>query len=198
MTKTLLPVAVFVILFSGSALVPTLDAAQQDSTPAVVSDMDVGEAVDVTEFDRALTEDVASAIRRYSQSDIYGWVTASVEDGVVTLDGVVREPFQRGGYGATVARVPDVARVINNLEVLPQSTWDDQIRLAAVNAIYSERTLPILARLARPPIHVIVTNGRVRLEGVVRNEMDRILAENSVLAATAAFGVINNLQIEAS
>ncbi len=198
MTKSLLSVAVFVMLFSLSALVPALDAAPADSAPAVVSDIDVGQAADVTEFDRTLAETVASSIRRYSHFDIYGWVTATVEDGVVTLNGVVREPFQRGGYEATVARVSDVARVINNLEVLPQSTWDDQIRLAAVNAIYSEETLPILSRLVRPPIHVIVTNRRVRLEGVVRNEMDRILAENSVLAATAAFEVINNLQIEAS
>ena len=198
MTKTLLSVAVFIILLSHSALVPALNAAPADSTPAVELDVDSRAAVDETDFDQAMADAAASAIRRYSFFDVFGWVTATAEDGVVTLDGTVREPFQRSGYEAVVARVSGVARVVNKVEVLPLSAFDDQIRRAAVGAIYDAGTLRTLMRGPNPPIHVIVANGTVRLEGVVRNEMDRILAEIGVRNGTMAFEIINNLQVESS
>ena len=88
--------------------------------------------------------------------------------------------------------------MVNNLEVLPQSNFDDQLRSAAVRAIYGNESLQTLMRQPNPPIHVIVANGTIRLEGVVRNNMDRILAETGVRNQTLAFEVINNLQVETS
>lgn len=88
--------------------------------------------------------------------------------------------------------------MVNNLEALPLSAFDDQLRGAALRVIYREATLAPLMRQPRPAIHVIVNNGRIRLEGVVRTELDRMLAQTGVRKGTIAFEVINNLQVEAS
>ncbi len=198
MRKSLLVVTMFVFLFSSGAWVHALDAATADSTSALQPGVDAVVGSAETNSDQALAEAVASAVRQYAFYDAFGWFTATAENGVVTLDGVVREPFQKGGYQASVARVSGVESVVNNLEVLPLSAFDDQIRQAAIRAIYREGTLRALMRQPRPAIHVVVTNGTVRLEGVVRNELDRVLAETGVRKGTMAFKIINNLQVESS
>ena len=198
MTRSLLSVTVFVLLLGSSALVPALDAAPVDATTATGPDLDAGATVAVADADQALADAVASAMRRYSFFDVFGWVTATADNGVVTLDGVVREPFQRRGYEILVARLSGVERVVNNLEALPLSAFDDQIRRAAIRSIYNQGTLSALMRQPRPAIHVVVANGRIRLEGVVRTELDRMLAETGVRKGTIAFEVVNNLQVEAS
>jgi hypothetical protein len=67
-----------------------------------------------------------------------------------------------------------------------------------MRVIYSEGTLRALMRQPRPAIYIIVTNGTVRLEGVVRNEIERVLAESGIRKGTIAFKIINNLQAEFS
>jgi osmotically-inducible protein OsmY len=49
-----------------------------------------------------------------------------------------------------------------------------------------------------PPIHIIVKNGNVRLEGVVANEMDRTLAGMRAGGVSGTFEVINSLKVEKS
>ena len=198
MTRSLLSVMLFVVLLSPNSGVRALDAAPMDSTAAVRPDVDAGTAIAVADSDQALADDAASAMRRYAFYDVFGWVTATAENGVVTLDGVVREPFQKRGYETLVARLSGAETVVNNIEALPLSAFDDQIRRAAIRAIDRETTLAPLMRQPRPAIHIVVANGRVRLEGVVRTELDRMLAETGIRKSTTAFEIINNLQVESS
>ncbi len=198
MTRSLLSVAVFVLLLGSRAWVSGLDAAPVDSTAAARHAIDAEAATAVADFDQALADAAASAMRRYAFFDVFGWVTATAENGVVTLDGVVREPFQRRGYETLVARLSGAETVVNNIEALPLSAFDDQIRRAAIRAIEGEATLAPLVRQPRPAIHIVVANGRVRLEGVVRTELDRMLVETGIRKSTTAFEIINNLQVESS
>ena len=105
MTKSLLSIAVFVLLLGSSALVPGLVAGPVNSTPAARPSGDADAAIAETDSDQALANAAASAMKRYSFYDVFGWVTATAKDGVVTLDGVVREPFQKRGYETIVARL---------------------------------------------------------------------------------------------
>ena len=198
MTRIRLSATVFFMLLISSALVHAIEAAPVDATAATQSDVDAGAAVAVSEEDQALLMAVRSAMNRYAFFDVFGWITVSADNGVVTLDGVVREPFQSRGYETRVGRVDGVTSVVNNLEALPLSAYDDQIRRAAIRSLASQGTLSPLIRQPRPAIHVIVANGRVRLEGVVRTELDRMLAETGIRRATLAFGIVNNLQVEQS
>ena len=84
----------------------------------------------------------------------------------------------------------------NKIHVLPVSPFDDQIRVAAFRAIYGTPELNRYAHQAVPPIHIIVENGRITLEGVVANESDRNLAYMKALEVPGAFSVTNHLAIE--
>ena len=85
---------------------------------------------------------------------------------------------------------------MNNIEVLPPSPMDDQLRRALYRAIYGERGSIALSVLAVPSIHIIVKNGNVTLEGVVDSEADKNLAYLRANGVPNVFSVKNNLQVE--
>jgi hyperosmotically inducible protein len=146
--------------------------------------------------DNQLAEAVAHAIRMYPRYDIFDWVEGTVHNGVVTLTGAVREPFQKDDYGKIVARIAGVKQVCNELRVLPLSTFDDQIRWAAASTIYRDPMFTAYALQANPPIHIIVENGKVTLKGVVATPMEKQIAETKVRTNVMAFDVTNDLQVE--
>jgi len=92
-----------------------------------------------------------------------------VERDKVTLFGQVTRPTLKSDAEAAVKSIEGVASVENNIEVLPLSPIDDQIRRAVYRAIYGEPALSRYSIQAVPSIHIIVKNGNVTLEGVVDN-----------------------------
>jgi len=95
-----------------------------------------------------------------------------------------------------VKRIEGVEKVVNNLEVLPLSPNDDRIRRAAYRAIYGNSVLSQYQMRAVPPIHIIVKNGNITLEGVVAREMDKTVAGMQANGVHGAFSVTNNLVVE--
>lgn len=122
--------------------------------------------------------------------------TYSYHDGVVTLQGQVTRPTLKSDAQRVVERVVGVEQVVNNIEVLPLSSFDNQIRLATFRAIYRQPGLDRLSFQANPPIHIIVRNGNVTLEGVVPNESDRSRAFIAANGVSNVFSVTNNLRTE--
>ena len=118
------------------------------------------------------------------------------EDGVVTLSGQVVRPTTKADAARRVERLAGVDQVINNIEVLPLSGFDNQIRRAAYRAIYRQPGLDRLALQAVPPIHIVVKNGNITLEGVVPTESDSIRACIAARSVPNSFAVTNNLRIE--
>jgi len=114
----------------------------------------------------------------------------------VTLLGEVTRPTLKSDAEAVVKKIEGVESVDNRIEVLPLSPNDDRIRLAAYRAIYGQSGLNRYALQAIPPIHIIVKNGNVRLEGVVANEMDRNLAGIRANGVAGAFSIDNKLRVE--
>jgi hyperosmotically inducible periplasmic protein len=113
----------------------------------------------------------------------------------VTLMGQVTRPTLKSDAEAAVKSIEGVASVVNNIEVLPVSPMDDQLRRAVFRAIYGEAGLQRYAIQAVPPIHIIVKNGNVTLEGVVDNEMDKNLANLRANQVPNVFSVKNNLVV---
>lgn len=118
------------------------------------------------------------------------------EDGVVTLYGQVARPTLRKDAERVVEKVAGVEDVVNKIEVLPLSSFDDQIRLATYRAIYRQPGLDRLAIQTVPPIHIIVKNGNVTLEGVVNNKGDATRAYLAANSVAGVFSVTNNLRVE--
>ncbi|MCU0229517.1 MAG: BON domain-containing protein [Bryobacterales bacterium] len=116
--------------------------------------------------------------------------------GEVTLLGEVSRPTLKTDAERVVQRIEGVSKVTNQIEVLPLSPNDDRIRLATFNAIYGHPTLRPLAIRAVPPIHIIVKNGDITLEGVVNTKLEKQIAEMRARQVSGAFKVTNNLMVE--
>lgn len=120
-----------------------------------------------------------------------------VDGSTVTLFGQATRPVLKNDAEKAVKNIEGVTRVINNIQVLPPSSMDDRIRLATYRAIYGDSTLSRYAIQAVPPIHIIVNNGHVTLEGVVATQQDRNTAGVRANAVPGVFSVENNLRVEA-
>ncbi len=91
-------------------------------------------------------------------------------DGTVTLLGQVALPSLKSDAESAVKKIEGVERVVNNIEILPPSPGDDRIRRATYRAIYGNCVLAPYRLRAVPPIHIIVNNGRITLEGAVARQ----------------------------
>ena len=119
-----------------------------------------------------------------------------VDGARVELFGEVSRPTLKSDAERVVARIEGVDTVINQIEVLPVSPNDDRIRVAVYRAIFRDSVLQRYGLGAVPPIHIIVKNGNVALEGVVANEMDRNVANIRANGVAGVFSVTNNLVVE--
>jgi hyperosmotically inducible protein len=120
-----------------------------------------------------------------------------VEGGTVVLMGQVTRPTLKSDAENVVKRVEGVTSVNNEIEVLPLSPMDDQIRMAEYRAIYGDPALSTRYGFrALPSIHILVKNGQVTLEGVVANDGDKNLVNIRANSVANVFGVTNNLQVE--
>jgi hyperosmotically inducible protein len=117
-------------------------------------------------------------------------------DGTVTLMGQVTRPTLKSDAENSVKRIEGVEKVVNNIEVLPTSFNDDQIRRDVYRKIYGNDVLSPYQLRAVPPIHIIVKNGNVSLEGVVARQMDKQIAGVQANSVSGVFSVTNNLQVE--
>ena len=120
-----------------------------------------------------------------------------VDGDKVTLSGQVTRPVLKSDAEAAVKSIEGVASVVNNIEVLPLSPMDDQLRRALYRAIYGDAGLSRYSVQAVPSIHIIVKSGNVTLEGVVDNETDKNIANLRANGVPNVFSVKNNLVIAA-
>ncbi|HEV7892991.1 MAG TPA: BON domain-containing protein [Pyrinomonadaceae bacterium] len=120
-----------------------------------------------------------------------------IDGSTVTLHGQVVQPSTRKDAERRVAKLRGVERVVNNIEVLPLSGFDDDIRARTYRALFGWNS-PLFryGRGVNPSIHIIVNNGRVTLEGVVANEGDRRFAYALANGVSGVFAVTNNLRAE--
>jgi hyperosmotically inducible periplasmic protein len=113
----------------------------------------------------------------------------------VTLEGQVVRPTLKSDAQAAVKSIEGVSEVTNNIEVLPTSGMDDQLRRALYRAIYGDATLNKYSWSSVASIHIIVKNGHVTLEGVVDNDSDKNVAEIRAKSVPNVFSVTNNLRV---
>ena len=127
----------------------------------LVSCAAIGAAADTRSLDRQVRHELVT-LPYYSVFDNF---TYQVDGSTVVLEGQVTRPTLKSGAERVVGRVEGVHDVVNKIEVLPLSSSDDQIRWAVFRAIYQDSALSRYALQAVPPIHIVVRNGQVTLEG---------------------------------
>jgi hyperosmotically inducible periplasmic protein len=120
----------------------------------------------------------------------------AIDNGVVTLLGQVTQPVEKYNIEQAVKTVKGVAGVNNQIEVLPLSPFDDQIRYRTLNTLLRSSTLNKYFLGTQPSIRIIVKNGNVTLDGVVLNNLDRQVAYMAANGVSGVFSVTNNLRTE--
>jgi hyperosmotically inducible protein len=119
-----------------------------------------------------------------------------INGSTVTLYGQVVRPSTRSDAARSVSRIEGVTRVINNIEVLPLSSFDDRIRRQTYRAIANTGGLYRYLMGANPSLHIVVNRGHITLTGLVGSRMDKQLAYVAASRVPGSFSVNNALQVE--
>jgi hypothetical protein len=170
-------------------------------------------------------EDIRKQLLQLPYYGVFDFLAFGYEKGTVTIMGYAYAPMLKKDAERAVKRAGKVDEVVNNIEELPPSAMDDELRWNTYYAIYGDPFLskyapgggmlwghrhpysgpfspmgvgPFLAYEAAGdyPIHIIVKNGRITLLGVVDSESDKMLAAVRAREVPAAFGVDNQLVVE--
>lgn len=151
-----------------------------------------------SEKDDLLAADVRNIIGNHSFYSVYDIVNVRVENKNLMLSGVVTVPYKKTSFVQAIRKKmgDSFNKIKNDIEVLPPSANDDRIRYLIARKIYNDIRLLRYSLSKWPyPVHIIVRNGYVRLEGNVRNAMDRMLIESKVKGINGLIKVNNNLEI---
>jgi hyperosmotically inducible periplasmic protein len=127
---------------------------------------------------------------------VFDNMTFRVDGTKVTLMGKVTRPTLKSGAEKSIKDIEGVREIDNQIEVFPVSSNDDRIRVATFRAIYYHPMMTRYAIQAVPPIHIIVQNGDVSLEGVVGSESEKNLAGIQASGVNGSFSITNNLQVD--
>ncbi len=185
-------IVVFGVLLVLSA--PEVRAAQRDKAPG---QLESPASRDVRRME-ALKEEIRHQLVMLPYYSVFDWLQAEAQpDGNVILMGQVVRPTLKDDAEARVKKLEGATQVINNIEVLPLSPLDDQLRIALYRRIFNfDSPLFRYGTWSTPPIHIIVANGHVVLKGVVANKSDSELAYFAARQVPNIFDVKNELQIE--
>lgn len=208
--KNCIALSMFCLVAAGPVVVTSPALGQQAAAPS-----------DAQQAMVKLAEAVRKQIVTNTQYGVFDSIHFAIKGGdTVILRGYASRPTLKSSLESSIKRIAGVKSVQNEIEVLPLSPNDDDIRARVYAAIYGYGPLQrytsnrgasagmnrnSVARRAGgitndPPfgwhaIHIIVKNGNVTLTGVVDNEGDLALAGIRANQVPGAFSVDNDLQI---
>jgi hypothetical protein len=177
--------------------------------------------------EKSSVEEIRKELLQLTYYGVFDFLAFSYDRGTVTLFGNVYHSTLKHDAARAVKRASGVDQVIDRIEQLPVSPFDDELRWRTYYAIYrdsflsryapdggllggnrhsldegfqamSPRRLPGVEPFGDHPLHIIVKNGRITLLGVVDSESDKTLAGLRVREVSGSFGVENELVVEKS
>ncbi len=164
-----------------------------------------GEAVE------SLHDRVEASIRSEERLRVYDWVQYRVQGDEVTLSGIVTLSTLPAALERRVGKTPGVARVINELEATPYSRDDMAMRVNAYWRIYGNAELnrynnrETRSQIGREaddarhvllqPIHIVIEDGNLTLEGEVEQQRDVTVAEAAAKQVMGVRAVSNRLVV---
>ena len=126
---------------------------------------------------------------------VFDNIAYKVDGDKVTLLGQVVRPSLKSDAENVVKHIEGVEHVDNQIEVLPPSPMDDQLRIQLFRSVYGYEPLQKYALGVQKPIRIVVKTGHVTLEGVVDNEADKNLVNIRANSVPGIFSVTNNLRV---
>ena len=147
--------------------------------------------------DQELRETIANRLRydRIGYGITFNNFEVSVRDGIVTIAGEARSYPDKASALSIVEDTPGVRDVKDEINVLPLSEFDDELRVRTAMAIYRDPALQKYSLDPQAPIRIVVENGNVKLYGVVDSAMDKQIAEMRAREVGGVFSVENHLRV---
>ena len=145
------------------------------------------------EADKETVAKVRKALAQLPYYGVFDFLAFKVEGGVVTLQGYAHRPSLKREAESMVERAVK-ADVVNQIEVLPSSTFDDRIRWETYQRVYTEdiasryvsggemeiryelldmRRFPGMEPYGTYPVHIIVKDRKLHLIGLLDNDLDK-------------------------
>lgn len=146
--------------------------------------------------ENAIEREVQKKILRLPYYEVFDHIAFDVDGGTVTLTGKVRNAMNKSGAEDAAERVDGVSRVINNIEVLPVGSFDEQIRQRLYQRLSNYGSLSRYLWTVNPPVRLIVDRGHVTLEGFVANQGDYNTMNVVAHGVSGVFSVTNNLVVD--
>ena len=141
-----------------------------------------------------LNDQVFHKLAKLPYYTVFDDIQYRVDNGTVVLFGQVTQPVLKDDAEHAVKGIEGV-RVRNEIEVLPVSPMDWQIRQAEYRAIYGFGPLQHYGVGYQNSIHIIVKNGGVTLMGTVGTASDKQMAELRANTVPGVFAVKNDLRV---
>ena len=149
------------------------------------------------EMSMMIADEVRHRLLMLSNYGIFDWLECEIlPDRSAVLRGAVTRPTLKSDAETTLKKIEGISKVDNQIEILPISPTDDQIRIAVYRAIFRyDGPLFLYATQSSAPIHIIVNNGRVTLKGNIDNPTDSQLAFTAAKQVSGVFDVKNELKV---
>ncbi|MBI4889883.1 MAG: BON domain-containing protein [Acidobacteria bacterium] len=164
-----------------------------------------------------MANEIQKQILSLPEYGVFDDLRFQIKDYTVTLRGSASRPILKSSAENVTKKVEGVQKVINEIEVLPLSRVDDDIRARVYASIYFN---PILSRynpnrgtpawvsparmaagitndppFGYHPMHIVVKNGNVKLVGIVDNASDQQVAGMQANSVSGVFSVENDIQV---
>ena len=149
-------------------------------------------------YEQWLQQEVRHQLLLLSWYTVFDDLEYSVDGYTVTLKGAVVNPVLKSDAENAVKHIEGVEKVDNQIEVLPNSPMDNEIRRAEYRKIYSQPSLSRYGIGNLQSIHIIVKNGHVTLTGFVNSESDKNVANLEANSVPNVFSVTNKLVVQKS
>lgn len=139
------------------------------------------------------TSKVRKALSRLPYYGVFDFLAFSVEEGTITLKGYAHRPSLKREAESMVERALK-GDVVNAIEILPSSSYDDRIRWDAYQRVYADqiaskyvpggevevryelmdmRLFPGMEPYGTYPVHIVVKDRKLLLVGVLDNDLDK-------------------------
>jgi osmotically-inducible protein OsmY len=161
---------------------------------------------------------IQKAIVTLPNYGVFDQLSFGIEQETVILRGFASRPTLKNSAEKVAKQVKGVEEVINQIEVLPLSGSDDELRADLYGNIYGDSILSRYGSLPRgaaeydsmvrrefgitndPPvgfhaIHIIVKAGNVTLEGLVDSAGHKVIAQMQARQTPGVFSVTNDLLV---
>ncbi len=128
---------------------------------------------------------------------VFDHISYKVDGNTVYLYGKVNNAVNKKDAERSVKKIQGVGNVVNQIEILPPSRFDDSIRYRTLRTFSNNGgSLYRYFLGTNPSVRIIVDRGNVTLEGNVASRGDSNLANILANQVAGVFSVKNNLKIE--